>query len=197
MAGLGLTPATMNLPNRLTVARFFLTLLFVVVLSTHWPYSRTIALALFILASITDYADGQIARKWNMVTDFGKLMDPLVDKIMMAAAFICLIPLNMIPAWAVIIVISRELMITGLRLLAASKGTVLPAEKMGKHKTAWQIITVLFFLGVLMLREVAGVKFPRHHVESIGWVLIAIMLGFTVYSGFGYLWKNRKLIEGV
>ncbi|MGC3989625.1 MAG: CDP-diacylglycerol--glycerol-3-phosphate 3-phosphatidyltransferase [Chthoniobacteraceae bacterium] len=187
----------MNLPNRLTVARFFLTLLFVVVLSTHWPYSRTIALALFILASITDYADGQIARKWNMVTDFGKLMDPLVDKIMMAAAFICLVPLNMIPAWAVIVVISREFMITGLRLLAASKGTVLPAEKMGKHKTAWQIITVLFFLGVLMLREVAGVKFPRHHVESIGWVLIAIMLGFTVYSGFGYLWKNRKLIEGV
>jgi phosphatidylglycerophosphate synthase len=82
-----------------------------------------------------------------------------------------------------------------LRLLAASKGTVLPAEKLGKHKTAWQIITVLFFLGVLALHEAAGLKFPREQVEKVGWVLIAVMLVFTIYSGFGYLWKNRKLIE--
>jgi len=185
----------MNLPNRLTVARFFLTLLFVLVLSTNWPFSRTIAFVIFVIAGITDYADGEIARRWNMVTDFGKLMDPLVDKIMMAAAFICLVPLKMIPAWAVIIVISREFLITGLRLLAASKGTVLPAEKLGKHKTAWQIITVLFFLGVLAMREAAGIKIPELHVEWIGWVLTAVMLIFTVYSGFGYLWKNRKLIQ--
>lgn len=189
----------MNLPNQLTVARFFLTLAFVAAMSVQWPFSYTAGLVLFIIASLTDYADGEIARRWNLVTDFGKLMDPLVDKIMMAAAFICLVPAKALPAWVAIVIISREFLITGLRLLAASKGVVLPAERMGKHKTIWQIVTVIFFLLLLALAEV-GIE-GRVSAQIWWWVrsvagtgLIVLALGLTVYSGLGYLWRNRGLI---
>lgn len=190
----------MNLPNRLTLARFFLTLGFVTMLSGDWRFGHTAALVLFVVAVVTDYADGAIARRYGLVTDFGKLMDPLVDKIMMAGAFICLVPGGIIPAWAVVVIISREFLITGLRLLAASKGIVLPAEAIGKHKTGWQIATVMFFLLVLSAQE-----FPRlipsapvfnalQHYGGDG--LIAVSLVLTVYSGIGYLWKNRALLAG-
>src|ERR1700677_3089907 len=193
----------MNWANRLTVARLFFTFIFVVALSTDCPYGRTIGLALFLLAGITDYADGKIARHFKMITDFGKLMDPLVDKIMIAAAFICLVPLKAIPAWAVVVIISREFLITGLRMLALSKGRILPAESMGKHKTAWQIITVVYFLGVLSLREIRNQRGPLpdswYYSDSFwgyaGAALIICALGFTLYSGFGYLWKNRALLS--
>lgn len=191
----------MNLPNRLTVARLFLTLAFVAALSIDWPFSKTTALVLFIIASVTDWVDGEIARRFNLVTDFGKLMDPLVDKIMMAAAFICLVPLGMIPAWAAVIIISREFLITGLRMLALNKGQVLPAEGMGKHKTIWQIVTVLFFLLCLAVREVgeltpfivpAWLTLMGAHG---GAALLALALILTLYSGFNYLWNNRALIR--
>lgn len=189
----------MNWANRLTIGRFFLTLLFVLALSGHWKYSYTLGLSLFLLASITDYADGFIARRFGMVTDFGKLMDPLVDKIMMASAFICLVPANAIPAWAVIVIISREFLITGLRLLALSKGKILPAEAIGKHKTAWQIVTVVFFLLLL-----AGREWVACASEEIWWkfcwevggnLLVGAALFFTLWSGGGYLWRSRTLIS--
>ena len=167
----------MNLPNQLTVGRFFLTLLFVAALSSSWAWAYTAGLVLFSLASITDYADGEIARRYNLVTDFGKLMDPLVDKIMMAAAFICLVPLGAFPPWVAIIIISREFLITGLRMLAASKGVLLPAENLGKHKTIWQIITVLYFLLLLCRRSLLG----NHDFvarEKL-WILFRILLGFS------------------
>ena len=191
----------MNLPNRLTVARFFLTLGFVASLSVDWPFGHTLALALFIAGSITDYADGYIARRYNLVTDFGKLMDPLVDKIMIAGAFICLVspPSRAIPAWAVVVIISREFLITGLRLLAASKGTILPAEALGKHKTGWQIATVIFFLCTLAAHEFDGLGLSPALLDDaqsyLGTPLIGIALGLTLYSGFGYLWKNRELLK--
>jgi len=191
----------MNLPNRLTVARFFLTLGFVVALSVDWRYGHTVALVLFLVGSITDYADGYIARRYGLVTDFGKLMDPLVDKIMIAGAFICLVPppSRAIPAWAVVVIISREFLITGLRLLAASKGTILPAEALGKHKTGWQIATVIFFLCVLAAREFDGLGLSSTLLDDFqyyfGTPLIGIALGLTLYSGFGYLWKNRELFK--
>ena len=122
-------------------------------LSVQYPAHLTIALLVFLIASLTDYLDGVIARRWNLITDFGKLMDPLADKILTASAFICLIPYKALPAWVVIIIISREFLITGLRLLASSKGVILPAEKLGKHKTAWQMITIVFFLALLSLRH--------------------------------------------
>lgn len=188
----------MNLPNRLTVARFFITLAFVASLSIAIPYAYTIALLLFIAGSITDYADGYIARRYNLVTDFGKLMDPLVDKIMIAGAFICLVPGHIIPAWAAVVIISREFLITGLRLLAASKGVVLPAESIGKHKTGWQIATIIFFLLVLSVQEFSGIGIPPDFLKLAltygGNFLIAVALGLTLYSGVGYLWKNRALL---
>ncbi len=189
----------MNLPNQLTVARFFITMLFVAAMSLDWRFSNTAGLLLFILAGITDYADGAIARRRNLETDFGRLMDPLVDKIMMAAAFICLVEDRSLPAWVAVTIISREFLITGLRLLAASKGTVLPAERLGKHKTAWQIGTVIFFLLLLSIKELAGAGIGN----TTGWwwivwkiggaALITMALGLTLYSGLGYLWKNRGL----
>lgn len=188
----------MNLPNRLTVARFFITVAFVFCLSAAIPFGHTLALVLFIVGSITDYADGYIARRYNLITDFGKLMDPLVDKIMISGAFICLVPNNIIPAWAAVVIISREFLITGLRLLAASKGVVLPAESIGKHKTGWQIATIIFFLLVLSIQEFDGFGIPEHFLSGAlfygGNTLIAIALTLTLYSGVGYLWKNRELL---
>jgi CDP-diacylglycerol--glycerol-3-phosphate 3-phosphatidyltransferase len=190
----------MNLPNRLTIARFFLTLGFVTALSGDWQFGHTVALGLFIVAVVTDYADGAVARRYGLITDFGKLMDPLVDKIMMAGAFICLVPGGIIPAWAVVVIISREFLITGLRLLAASKGIVLPAEAIGKHKTGWQIATVIFFLLVLSAQEFPRLVPLAPALSALqlygGKTLIAVSLLLTVYSGIGYLWKNRALLAG-
>ncbi len=194
-------PESMNLPNRLTVGRFFLTVLFVVVVSLNFPYHFAVALVLFGLAAFTDYVDGEIARRWAMITDFGKLMDPLVDKIMTAAAFVCLVPLKAIPAWAAIIVISREFLITGLRLLAISKGRVLAADRIGKHKTSWQIITVVFFLVLFAYREwqerqggTVGWWWGELMAYG-GWAVIVIAVGLTLYSGVDYLWRHRAMLE--
>src|SRR6187397_3157210 len=143
----------MNWANRLTLSRLGLTILFMFSLSSDWRFAHLAALILFIVAGVTDFLDGEIARRYGFVTNFGKLMDPLVDKIMIAAAFISLVSLKAIPAWAATIVVARDFLITGLRLLASSKGEVLPSEKLGKHKTSWQIITVVFFLALLAIRD--------------------------------------------
>jgi len=187
----------MNLPNTLTLLRLGLTALLVVSLSVQYPTHFAIALLVFLLASLTDYLDGVIARKWNLITDFGKLMDPLADKVLTASAFICLIPYQALPAWAVIIIISREFLITGLRLLASSKGVILPAEKLGKHKTAWQMITIVFFLALLALRDLPVDKSP-----IVDWLwthggafLVTVTVALTVFSGSAYLWKNRALLS--
>src|SRR6185436_13537684 len=134
----------MNWANRLTVSRLLLTILFVIALNSSWAYGRTAALVLFLVAGATDFFDGEVARRYAIVTNFGKLMDPLVDKVMMAAAFICLVPFKAIPAWAATIVVARDFLITGLRRMASSRGQILSAERLGKHKTSWQIVTVVF-----------------------------------------------------
>jgi len=188
----------MNWANRLTLGRFALTVLFVLSLSSAWVYGRTIALVLFLLAGITDYLDGEIARRYGIVTKFGKLMDPLVDKVMIAAAFICLVPIGAVPAWVATIVVARDFLITGLRLLAASEGTILPAEKLGKHKTSWQIATAVFFLLLLSARELRPAA-PEESWWQNAWhyggdALLWITIGLTIYSGLGYLWRHRGLI---
>ena len=192
----------MNWANRLTVSRFFLTLIFVVAMSWDWKYGHTVALVVFVLASITDYADGEIARRYSLITDFGKLMDPLMDKILITSAFICLIPFHAIPAWAVVVVMSREFAITGLRLLALSKGRVLAADSLGKHKTVWQITTVIFFLLLLSFSEVKGYEATgvaptwfNNIWNYAGAALIAVTVLLTLFSGIGYLWKNHGVIE--
>ncbi|HMJ05206.1 MAG TPA: CDP-diacylglycerol--glycerol-3-phosphate 3-phosphatidyltransferase [Chthoniobacterales bacterium] len=188
----------MNWANRLTISRLVLTILFVAMLNLSWGYARTAAFIIFLLASVTDYLDGEIARRYGEVTNFGKLMDPLVDKIMMAAAFISLVPMGAIPAWAATTVVGREFLITGLRLMASARGQVLPAERLGKHKTTWQIMTVIFFLGLLSAREL------NYGAADNGWwywaryqagpVLVWITVALTLYSGLRYAWLHRDVI---
>ncbi|MDQ6913556.1 MAG: CDP-diacylglycerol--glycerol-3-phosphate 3-phosphatidyltransferase [Verrucomicrobiota bacterium] len=189
----------MNWANRLTLSRLGLTICFVFALNSRWQFGRTLALVLFIVAGITDFFDGEIARRYRFVTNFGKLMDPLVDKIMMAAAFISLVPLRAIPAWAATIFVARDFLITGLRLLASAQGHVLPAETLGKHKTSWQIVTVLFFLVLLSAQELRYVD-----DETLWWLrawkdggraLVFITVALTLYSGLGYAWRHRAIVS--
>lgn len=193
-----LPASPMNLPNKLTTLRLFLTAIFVAALTLSFPYSHTLALVVFGLAILTDYLDGVLARRWNLITDFGKLMDPLADKVLTAAAFILLISYQAMPAWVVIAIIAREFLITGLRGLASSKGIVLPAERLGKHKTAWQMITTVFFLLLLATDDFIKPEANDWRAfawEKIGPVLVGITVILTVYSGLAYFWKNRSLLE--
>lgn len=189
----------MNLPNRLTIGRLVLAALFVVAMESGWPFSRTAAWILFVMASATDYIDGEIARRWKLITDFGKLMDPVADKILTAAAFICLAGAGAIPPWAVIVIVSREFLITALRSLAAAKGRILPAERLGKYKTALQMATILFFLTFLAVGEwvemdrAAG-TWAAGLWTWLGNILVWATVFLTVFSGAGYLWKNRALL---
>ena len=193
----------MNLPNRLTVGRLFLTMFFVVALGTRFPFHYTAALVLFVIAGVTDYVDGEIARRYGLVTDFGKLMDPLIDKVMTAAAFVSLVPLGAIPAWVAIVVISREFLVTGLRLLAGSKNRVLAADPIGKHKTAWQFATVIFFLVLLTVTECkSGLPAYTSAASDLhglwvygGEAVSTVAVALTVYSGVDYLWRHRALLE--
>ena len=188
----------MNWANRLTLGRLALTILFVAALNSTWQYGNTAALVIFALAGVTDYLDGEIARRYQYVTNFGKLMDPLVDKVLVAAAFISLVPLGAIPAWAATIVVARDFLITGLRMMATTKGRVLPAERLGKHKTSWQIVTVIFFLLLLAARELhfADGSSPwwLRSWNQGGALLLAIVVALTLYSGLAYAWRHRDLI---
>src|SRR2546427_1007246 len=177
----------MNWANRLTLSRLLLTVIFVAALNSSWQYGRTLALIVFLVAGVSDFVDGEIARRYGVVTNFGKLMDPLVDKIMVAAAFISLVPLKAVPAWAATTVVARDFLITGLRLMASAKGQVLPAESLGKQKTSWQIVTIIFFLALLSIAEL------RYANETSTWcmrawgeagpVLVCVTVALTIYSG--------------
>jgi CDP-diacylglycerol---glycerol-3-phosphate 3-phosphatidyltransferase len=188
----------MNWANRLTLSRLLLTVIFVGALNSSWQYGRTVALIVFLLAGISDFVDGEIARRYGIVTNFGKLMDPLVDKIMVAAAFISLVPLKAVPAWAATAVVARDFLITGLRMMAGTRGKILPAEMLGKQKTSWQVVTVIFFLTLLSLSEL------RYASETSTWwlrawnqagpLLVWITVALTIYSGLLYAWRHRELI---
>ncbi len=188
----------MNWANRITLSRLALTVLFVIALDSSWQYARTTALVVFLIAGLTDLIDGEIARRYGLITNFGKLMDPLVDKIMVAAAFISLVPLKAVPAWAATTVVARDFLITGLRLMASAKGRILPAESLGKQKTSWQMITIIFFLALLSIAELqyasqTSTWWLRAWHEA-GPVLVWITVALTIYSGLGFTWRNRELI---
>lgn len=195
----------MNLPNKLTCSRFGLTVVFLWLL--FWPspvpFRNTLALFFFCLAGVTDFLDGRIARSRNLVTNFGILMDPLADKIMTCSAFIAFVesthlhqdaPVKL-AAWMVVIIVARELAITGLRLLAASKSIVLAAERFGKHKTISQIVCIIALLIVDACQEWPD---PLKHlfmswVPDFAKVMLWITIVLTAYSGGVYLWRNRRL----
>src|ERR1044071_2136498 len=184
----------MNLPNKLTVGRFFLTAVFLIVFFARIPYADSIALFIFVLASLTDYWDGEIARKRNLITNFGILMDPLADKILTCSAFIAFVEHKDMRAWMVVVIVGRELAITGLRMLAASKQKVLAAERYGKHKTISQMVAIISILVNRSYPEwgawttqILGSWVP-YFAEA--WLWIAVFL--TAFSGCLYLWKNRQ-----
>lgn len=192
----------MNLPNKLTVSRFVLTGAFLAVLFSNCPYHETIALALFSLASLTDYFDGEIARKRNLITNFGILMDPLADKILTCSAFIAFVERGWMPAWMVVIIVARELAITGLRLLAASKNVVLAAERYGKHKTISQIVAIIAILVAASYKEWGQFGNVLFGFNLFGWgpwvhwfteISKWLAVGLTALSGAIYLVRNRKL----
>ncbi len=191
----------MNLPNKLTISRFVLTIGFLAIMFSNTTFHETFALALFIAGGITDYYDGHIARRDKLITNFGILMDPLADKILVCSAFIAFVGLGWIPAWMVIIIVTREFVITGLRLLAASKNVVLAAEGYGKNKTISQIVAIASVLvlhsyaqwgppgRILFGPEVLGAPWVHWFTQVAIWVAVVL----TFVSGWLYLWKNRAL----
>lgn len=174
----------MNLPNKLTLFRVILIPFFIVALLVKTiPYNDYIALAIFIIASFTDLFDGKIARKYNLVTDFGKFMDPLADKLLVCSALICLIELERIPSWMVIVIISREFIISGFRLIAADNGVVIAASYWGKFKTVFQMVAVCLLI----------VNIPVLNIVTQIILYIAVVL--TIVSLIDYLYKNRSVMK--
>ncbi|MBQ9136493.1 MAG: CDP-diacylglycerol--glycerol-3-phosphate 3-phosphatidyltransferase [Lachnospiraceae bacterium] len=194
----------MNLPNKLTIFRMILILPFVILLlggfhQWGWftaifggvlKYVDFIALVIFIIASLTDLVDGKIARKYNLVTNFGKFMDPLADKLLVCSAMICLVEMGRIPAWIVIIIIAREFIISGFRLVASDKGVVIAANYWGKFKTTFQMIMVCLMIGN---NEVIP-SVIRGGYQILTDIIMWIALALTVISLIDYVWKNRSVM---
>jgi CDP-diacylglycerol--glycerol-3-phosphate 3-phosphatidyltransferase len=185
----------MNLPNKLTISRLALTVAFLAAIFSEVRFSQTAALVLFSIAGLTDYFDGKIARRDKLITNFGTLMDPLADKILTCSAFIAFVGRGEMAAWMVVVIVARELAITGLRLLAASKQVVLAAEGYGKHKTISQIVAILSVL-VLASYPEWGAWTKRAFewwvplfTEVSKWVAVVL----TLSSGVLYFTRNRAL----
>lgn len=180
----------MNLPNKLTLFRVILIPFFVFfLLAPYFPgYGNYIAIAIFIVASLTDMLDGKIARKYNLVTNFGKFMDPLADKLLVCSALICLIELQMLPSWIVIIIIAREFIISGFRLIASDNGVVIAASYWGKFKTTFQMLMVIVLMLDITLNQCAW-------IHILGIVLTYIALALTVISLIDYIVKNRGVLK--
>ena len=193
----------MNLPNKLTVSRFALTVVFLWAMFSKIAFNDTLALFFFCFAGVTDFLDGRIARSRKLITNFGILMDPLADKIMTCSAFVAFVEsTHMNPtapvkvgAWMVVTIVSRELAITGLRLLAASKNIVLAAERYGKHKTISQIVAIIALLVVNACDEWPAwlANFFKPWTPQFAEVMLWLTVILTASSGLIYLWRNRAL----
>ena len=174
----------MNLPNKLTILRVILIPFFVFFLISPFfdGYGNYIALAIFIIASLTDMADGKIARKYNLVTNFGKFMDPLADKLLVCSAMICLVDLKLIPVWVVLIIIAREFIISGFRLVASDNGIVI-----GKFKTTFQMLMVIVII--------FNINLQLGWLNILGTILIYVALVLTVVSLIDYIAKNKDVLK--
>ena len=175
----------MNLPNKITIARVFMIPLFLIIyLVPNIPFGNYIAAAIFVIACLTDALDGYIARKYHLVTNFGKFMDPLADKLLVSAALICFVELKLVPAWIIIIIISREFIISGFRLVASDNGVVIAASKIAKFKTTAQMI-----MSVLLI-----VNFNLPVFNILEQIFIYLSLILTLISLVDYLFKNKKVL---
>lgn len=204
----------MNLPNKLTLSRVFIIPFFVsfLLVENLWPaplpkaICRWVALVLFVIAAITDYYDGKIARRENLVTNFGKLFDPLADKLLTMAAFVSFVELQrpnggpILPAWAIIIILAREFVVTGLRTLASAQGRVIGADKWGKQKTVWQIIGIFTILTALCLHDTLKLCQVRlttfdAALPYVYNVVLVVVVVLTVVSGMLYLVRNWDMVR--
>lgn len=189
----------MNLANRLTLSRILFTFIFIVIFPLKGFLPKLFALAIFTFAALSDLLDGMIAKRRNLITDFGRLMDPIADKILVISAFTAFLQMQLIQAWMLVAIIAREILITSLRLFALNKGKVLSSVRSGKHKTFSQMAVIFYILVFIVLREAAKLywswnpKWEKFFLQSINlFVLISVIL--TLYSGISYLWENRKVI---
>lgn len=199
----------MNLPNQLTIARLVLALVFVAFMSFSHLVCYVLAYLVFVAATITDYYDGKIARARGLVTNFGKLVDPVADKILLVSAFVMLMKLPglRIPGWTVVTIVAREFLVTGARSLAASEGKVIPANKWGKIKTVIQMVYVFTFLALVIVMDVldiypalgawipGGLALCRDIIETASLWGIAFVAAYTVYSGVQFMRVNRGALN--
>lgn len=192
----------MNLPNKLTVLRMILVPFFVLALLWPFPHHFLIALIIFGVASYTDHLDGMLARKHNQITDFGKFMDPLADKILVISALVCFVSLGLCDVWLVLLIIAREFMVTSIRLVAAGKGSVIAANNWGKAKTVSQIVAICVILLLQYIGELGGLGLVGFVTEKmavlfwgIGEVFLAIATFFAVLSGLIYLKQNWDIVK--
>lgn len=192
----------MNLPNALTISRLALALVLMALLGAAFPLAKSLALVVFLVAGITDYLDGHLARRSDQVTSFGQLMDPLTDKVLVCAAFVALVEQDVVPGWIAVVVLAREFLVTGLRLLGADKGRIIPAGRWGKHKTAWQMGALTALLLGLAVRDDLlprlGPAWAPSYYGNFQFLALCISLAVgmvTVASGLGYFLEHRDLIR--
>jgi len=176
----------MNTANKLTFLRIIMIPIFMFTLLYNNLTVNKISLVIFILAAVTDTLDGYIARNYNQITNLGKFLDPLADKLLVISALVCFVDLNILSPWIVVIVIARELMITGFRTIAAKEGIVLAANIYGKIKTVIQMITIIYT--IFIYSQILT------YSSILYYILWGLTTGITVYSGYRYLWDNKKII---
>jgi CDP-diacylglycerol--glycerol-3-phosphate 3-phosphatidyltransferase len=195
----------MNIPNAITVSRLFLTAGFILFVTFESTWGHFTALILFIIAAISDFVDGWLARKMNLITPLGKLLDPLADKILVCSAFVFLTAEGLCPVWVTALIIGREFLVTGLRQIAIEAGQVLAADRLGKWKTAFQLTYLIAGMIRLTLdtMESVGPFSPLHTLTTPwgegAWLLpisLGLAVGLTVISGWNYVWSSRYLLRG-
>ncbi len=190
----------MNLPTKLSVFRGLVTFVIMGLLFVPGWVAKATALVCFLLASLTDWLDGYLARRWNQTTPLGALLDPIADKVLVLGMFLVFVQLRLIPAWMVLIIVLREFLITGVRLFAASRGVVLSATKEGKHKTVSQLVTIVIVLSVLVVQEWWGQgPLPAEARTGTRWVILGslwVTMILTVISGGSFFWRHRGVLKG-
>lgn len=190
----------MNLPNKITLARIALAFVFMVFLFSRGLVCKSIALVIFMIAAFSDYLDGFIAKKYNISSNFGKIMDPVADKVLTLSAFLAFVEMKLVPAWMVVVIIMRELVITGIRIVALRHNEVLPAGKGGKHKTASQMISIIVILLFIVIKEAgitsSGFWTPQleYWYRQLIFILMLITVLLTLISGISYLITNKRFL---
>ncbi len=190
----------MNLPNKITVLRILLAFIFMILLFSRGVIFKISAFGVFVLAAFTDYLDGFIAKKYDIISDFGKIMDPVADKVLTLSAFLAFVEMKLIPAWMIVIIIMRELLITGIRIMALRRHAVLPAGKGGKHKTVSQMMSIFVILIFIVIKEMGtgtvgfwNASFEYWYRQLI-FILMLITVALTIISGISYLAGNREYL---